>query len=174
MPPGLARLTSLCLGGFGLVAGLWAWRELAALIAVPDGASTMGVRLGLASAALLPTALLLLMMTVASFTARFVTAAFDPLLGADPRFVQRNQRVISNTVEQAAIFMPALLAWAAGGGAVAMPGVLAAGAVFAASRLAFWVGYLANPFGRAPGMAASIALNFLALSMAGRAWIWAW
>jgi hypothetical protein len=174
MPPALARLTSLSLGGFGLVAGLAGWWALAGLVAVPDGASTMGVRLGIAAAALLPTALVLLLMTVASFTARFITAAFDPLAGREPPFVARNQRVISNSVEQMLVFAPALMAWAAGGGAAAMPGVLAAGAVFALARLAFWLGYLISPFGRAPGMVATIAINALALAMAGRAWFWVW
>jgi len=174
MPPALARLTSLSLGGFGLVAGLAGWWALAQAIAVPDGASTMGVRLGIAAAALLPAALVLLLMTAASFTARFIAAAFDPLAGRDPAFVARNQRVISNTVEQMLVFAPALLAWAAGGGAASMPGVLAAAWVFALARVLFWAGYLANPFGRAPGMAATIGINGLALWMAGRAWLGVW
>jgi hypothetical protein len=78
--------------------------------------------------------------------------------------------VIGNTVEQLLVFAPALLAWAAGGGAAAMGGVLAAAVVFAAARLLFWAGYHAHPFARAPGMAATLAINALALGMAARAW----
>jgi hypothetical protein len=170
MPPALARLTSLSLGFFGLVSGLAAWWALAGWLAVPDQASTMGVRLGLGVAALLPAAGLLLAMTLVSSAARFAAARFDPLAGTEPPFLARNQRVISNTVEQFLVFAPGLLAWAAGGGASAMPGVLSAGLCFAAARAAFWAGYHAGTFARAPGMAASFALNGLVLWMAARAW----
>lgn len=171
MPPRLQRIASLGLGGVGLAASLVAWWWLAGLLAVPDGSASMAVRLGFALAALLPIAALLLMMTLASSAARFIAAAFDPVAGRDPLLVVRNQRVITNTVEQVAVFAPALLAWAAGGGAPAMPGVLAAALVFALARAAFWVGYHAHPFARAPGMAASFAINGLVLAMAARAWL---
>jgi hypothetical protein len=170
MPPALARLTSLSLGGFGLLGGLAGWWWLAGSLPVPDGTSSMAVRLGLATAALLPAAALLFAMVVASSAARFVAAAFDPLAGRDGRFVAVNQRVITNTVEQLCVFAPALLAWAAGGGAAAMGGVLAAALVFAVARAAFWVGYHLSPFARAPGMAATLAMGGLALVMAARAW----
>jgi uncharacterized membrane protein YecN with MAPEG domain len=171
MPPALARLTSLSLGGLGLVAGLAGWWFIAQSLAVPDGASTMGVRLGMAAAALVPSAALLFLMILASSAARFATATFDPLAGRDPHFIARNQRVIGNTVEQFSVFVPALAAWAAGGGAAAMPAVLAAALVFAIARTAFWIGYHAHGFARAPGMAATLAINALALWMAGRAWL---
>lgn len=171
MPPALARLTSLSLGGFGLLAGLAGWWWMAGAVAVPDGASTMGVRLGMAASALVPTAAMLFAAILASSAVRFATASFDPLAGRDPPFLARNQRVITNTVEQFAVFAPALLAWAAGGGAAAMPGVLAAGHMFALARVAFWAGYHAPGFARAPGMAATLAINALALWMAGRAWL---
>jgi uncharacterized MAPEG superfamily protein len=170
MPRGLARLTSLSLGGFGLLGALAAWWWLAAAWPPVEGTSSMAVRLGWAAAALCPAAAVLLAMIAASFTARFITAAFDPLAGRDGKFLAVNQRVISNSVEQFAVFAPALLAWAAGGGAAAMGGVLAAGLLFAAARLLFWAGYHAHPFARAPGMAATLALGGLALVMAGRAW----
>jgi uncharacterized MAPEG superfamily protein len=170
MPPSLSRLTSLSLGFLGLVAGLAGWWALAARLGVPEQASTMGVRLGLAAAALLPTAGLLLAMTLVSSAARFGAARFDPLAGVEPRFLARNQRVIANSVEQFLVFAPSLLAWAAGGGAAAMPGVQAAGLVFAAARVAFWLGYHLGTFFRAPGMAATFAVNGLVLWMAARAW----
>jgi hypothetical protein len=170
MPPALARLTSLSLGFLGVVAGLAGWWALSGRLGVPEQASTMGVRLGLAAAALLPVAGLLLAMTLASSAARFAAARFDPLSGTEPAFIARNQRVISNSVEQVVVFAPALLAWAAGGGAAAMPGVLAAGLAFAAARAAFWLGYHCGTFARAPGMAATFALNGLVLWMAARAW----
>lgn len=170
MPPALARLTSLSLGGFGVLGGLLLWWWAAGRIAVGGDASSMAVRLGFATAALLPAATLLLLVIAASSAGRLASAAFDPLAGRDGDFLQRNQRVITNTVEQLAVFAPALLAWGAGGGAAAMPGVLAAGFVFAAARAAFWVGYHLHPFGRAPGMGASMAMNGLVLWMAVRTW----
>jgi hypothetical protein len=170
MPPALARLASVSLGGFGLLAGLAGWWWLSTVLPAAEGTSSMAVRLGLAAAGLLPTAALLFAMVLASSAARFAAAAFDPLAGRDGRFIAVNQRVIANTVEQFAVFAPALLAWAAGGGAAAMAGVLAAGLVFAIARAAFWAGYHASPFARAPGMAATLGLNGLALAMAARAW----
>lgn len=171
MPPRLQRIASLGLGGVGMAAGLVAWWWLSGVLPVPDGSATMAVRLGWALAALLPALALLWLMTLASSAARFIAAAFDPVAGRDPLLVLRNQRVISNTVEQTLVFAPTLLAWAAGGGALAMPGVLAAAFVFALARAAFWAGYHAHPFARAPGMAASFAINGLALAMAARAWL---
>jgi hypothetical protein len=40
-----------------------------------------------------------------------------------------------------------------------MPGVVALGVVFAVARLVFWGGYLIGPLLRAPGMAATFAVN---------------
>jgi hypothetical protein len=170
MPPALARLTSVSLGGFGLVGALAGWWWLARAWPAVEGTSSMAVRLGLAAAALCPAAAVLLAMVLASSAARFAAAAFDPLAGQDGKFLAVNQRVIGNTVEQLLVFAPALLAWAAGGGAAAMPGVLAAAGLFAAARVAFWIGYHLHPFARAPGMAATLGLNGLALVMAARAW----
>jgi hypothetical protein len=171
MPPGLQRIASISLGGLGAVAALLLWWVVRDVIAEPSGASSMAVRLGMAGAALLPAAALLFLMVLASSAARFVQAAFDPLARPEGRFIALNQRVITNTVEQLCVFAPALLAWAAGGGAAAMPGVLAAALLFALARAAFWAGYHVHPMARAPGMAAGLALNALALVAAARAWL---
>jgi hypothetical protein len=171
MPPGLQRVASISLGGLGAVAALLLWWAARDAIAEPSGASSMAVRLGMACAALLPAAGLLFLMVLASSAARFAAAAFDPLARPDAGFIARNQRVIANTVEQLCVFAPALLAWAAGAGAGAMPGVLAAAGLFALARVAFWAGYHVHPLARAPGMAATLVLNALALVAAGRAWV---
>jgi hypothetical protein len=171
MPPGLQRVASVSLGGLGMAGGLLLWWGLRGLISEPAGASSMAVRLGLGLAALLPAATLLFAMVLASSAARFATAAFDPARRPDRPFLVLNQRVIANTAEQFLVFAPALLAWAAGAGATAMPGVLAAGVLFAAARLAFWVGYHAHTLARAPGMAATMAMNGLALASAALAWL---
>lgn len=164
------RLLAPLLGAAGMVAAYLAWAALVEVIPPAPGASSMAVRLGTACAALLPAAAVLLAMTVAQFTGRYVTGAFDPTLGRDGRFLIVNQRVIANSVEQMAIFTPALLALAAGVEARLMPQVVALALVFAAARLLFWVSYLANPLIRGPGMGAGFAVNFAAVGGA----IWAW
>jgi uncharacterized membrane protein YecN with MAPEG domain len=87
------------------------------------------------------------------------TGAVDPLAGRDGALLQVNQRVLTNTVEQLAGFVPALLALAAGAAPGWMRFVVAAGLVFALARLVFWAGYLLGPLTRAPGMAATAVIN---------------
>ncbi len=164
------RLVSASLALIGLAAAGLAWWLLAGAIAEPRGASSMAVRLGLALAALLPAVIVLAAMILAQMALRFASGAFDPLAGRDSLLLAVNQRVIGNTIEQMAIFAPALLAWAAGAGAAAMPSVIALGVVFGASRLVFWVGYLVHPMGRALGMAPSFVAALAALGAALAAW----
>jgi uncharacterized MAPEG superfamily protein len=165
------RLVSASLALIGLAAAALGWWLLAGAIEVPRGASSMAFRLGLALAALLPAAIVLAAMILAQMLLRFATGAFDPLAGRDAPLLHLTQRVIGNTIEQFAVFAPALLAWAAGGEASAMPGVIALGIVFAAARLVFWVGYLIDPVARAVGMAPSFAAAVFALGSAVLAWL---
>lgn len=160
-PPVLAPL-------IGLAVAYAAWRGLAALIAPVTG--DVADRIGLTCAALLPTVALLLAMIIVQMAARGATGAIDPTAGRDGRFLLINQRVISNTVEQMAAFVPGLLALAAGVGAARMGPVVALAMVFALARLAFWIGYLAGARRRAPGMAATLAVNLTTLGAA--AWVW--
>ena len=164
------RGISLLLGVCGAIAALLAWQVTVPLIPADPAASSMAVRLGKASAALLPGVAVLAAMLLAQMAGRFATAAFDPLGGRETRFLQVNQRVISNTVEQLAVFAPALLALAAGAPAARLPEVLALGIVFALARLLFWGGYLAATVARAPGMAASLVTTLATLLAA--AWNW--
>jgi uncharacterized MAPEG superfamily protein len=131
----------------------------------------MAMRVGVAAACLLPAAGVLLAMTLVQSAARYLTGVFDPLAGRDGRFLLLNQRVIGNTLEQMAVFVPALLALAAGADGRAMPQVMALALVFALARLAFWVGYLLSPLLRGPGMAATFAASAAALVWAGAAWL---
>jgi hypothetical protein len=131
------RGVSLLLGACGVVAAGLLWQMLAGQVPAPlDGASTAG-RLGLALAWLLPIVGLLWAMLVAQMAGRFILGRFDPLAGAEPRFLAVNQRVITNTVEQGLVFVPALLALAAGAPSARMPQVLALPVVFAVARCAF-------------------------------------
>ncbi len=164
------RGLSLLLAATGAVAGLLTWRGLAAIIPADPAAASMAVRLGLGAAYLLPACGVLAAMILAQMAARFWQGAFDPTAGKDGRFLRVNQRVISNTVEQMAILVPAMLALAAGAPSARMAEVLALPPVFALARLLFWAGYLAAPLLRAPGMAASFSASAAALGWALAVW----
>jgi uncharacterized MAPEG superfamily protein len=150
----------------GLVVAYGAWRGLAGLVAPAEADAAQ--RMAVACVALLPSAGLLLAMIAAQMLVRAATGAIDPVAGRDGRFLLTNQRVISNSVEQLAAFVPAL---AAGVRAGKMGQVVALALVFALARLAFWVGYLAGPRLRAPGMAATLAVNVVTLVAAARVWL---
>lgn len=167
-PPG--RALSLLLGVCGAVAAMLAWQALVPMVRPDPSGASMAVRLGQACAALLPGATVLALMLLAQMALRLAAAAIDPLAGRETRALLRNQRVIANTVEQFAVFAPALLALAAGITGPRMAEVTAAGAVFAGARLLFWLGYLVAPVGRAFGMAGTLAVTLGTLAAA----IWAW
>jgi uncharacterized membrane protein YecN with MAPEG domain len=145
----------------------WAWLTRSLAFGGSLGAAE---RIGLAAAALLPTIIVLDLMIVVQMGRRAWTRAVDPLAGRDDRLLQVNQRALTNTVEQLVGFAPALLALAAGASPDWMHFVVAAGVVFGVARLVFWVGYLLGPMLRAPGMAASYAINVATLAAA----IWVW
>lgn len=153
--------------GIGVAFILWHW--LARLIAI-DPATDVASRVGLGCAALLPAVLVLQLMIAVQMRLRAMARAVDPLAGTDTRLLQVNQRVLTNTVEQLAGFAPALLALAAGVAPGRMAFVIAAGPVFALARLVFWAGYMLGPRLRAPGMAATFAVNVATLIAA--AWSW--
>ncbi len=78
--------------------------------------------------------------------------AVNPLLGAESTRWRVNQRVLTNTVEQLAIFLPLLLALAARVAAAHAKLLPLHVASWTASRVAFWIGYRHSPAWRAPGM----------------------
>lgn len=153
----------------GVVVAIAAWQLLAMFIPVTVVAARPE-RLGLACAALLPVACVLALIIIVQVGLRARAGAIDPLAGLDDRLLQVNQRALTNTVEQMAIFVPALLALAAGSSPARMPFVVAGGLMFGAARLVFWAGYLLGPLWRAPGMAASFAINITILVSA--LWVW--
>ena len=153
----------------GITVAALLWVALARLLPVNEPAG-LPARLGLALAALLPSACVLNLMIAAQMRSRATTAAVDPLAGIDGAFLRVNQRVLTNTVEQLAGFVPALLALAAGVSAGGMAFVVAAGLVFALARLVFWGGYLLGPLARSPGMAATFAVNLVTLGAAIEVW----
>jgi uncharacterized membrane protein YecN with MAPEG domain len=110
------------------------------------------------------------LMIVVQMRLRAGSGAVDPLAGQDTRLLQVNQRALTNTVEQLVGFSPALLALAAGAPPGWMPFIVSAGLVFGLMRLVFWGGYLLGPLLRAPGMAATFAINVSTLIAAVCVW----
>jgi hypothetical protein len=80
-------------------------------------------------------------------------AATDPLAGSESERWKVNQRVLSNTVEQCAIFVPITLALATRLDAAHAQILPIATVCWTASRIAFWIGYRRGAVWRAPGMA---------------------
>jgi len=159
---------SLSLGGILVIGVLW-WL-LAKAIPVPREAGSTAGRLAVGLSALLPAAAVPFAMILVQTVARFFGGSMDPLSGRDSQFLQVNQRVISNTVEQFAVFAPAFLALCAAAPTDGVPAALALSPAWAAARLVFWFGYLAHPLARAPGMAATVVAVLAALG--GAAWVW--
>jgi len=153
----------------GLAVGYGVWRGLAAWVA-PAAADT-AQRMAVACAALLPSVAVLLAMILVQMATRARAGVIDPTAGRETHFLQTNQRVISNTVEQLALFVPALLALAARAGPGTMRQAVGLALVFALARLVFWIGYLMGARLRAPGMAVTLAVNVVTLAGAARAWL---
>lgn len=164
------RGLSLLLGVCGAVAALLGWQVLVGYLPPDPAGSSMAVRLGQGCVALLPGAAVLALMVLGQMALRFVAGIADPMAGRETRWLLVNQRVISDTVEQFVIFVPALLALSAGVTGARMGEVTALGGVFAGARLVFWVGYLIAPIGRAVGMAGTLVATLSALVAA--AWFW--
>jgi len=154
---------------FGIAGAYLLWRLLSGIVVVTALTGT-AERVGFACAALLPSALVLNLMIAAQMLVRALSRTVDPLAGADGHFLRVNQRALTNTVEQLAGFAPALVAFAAAAPPQLMADVLALGTVFGVARLVFWGGYLLGPLLRAPGMAATFAVNVATFAAA----VWAW
>jgi uncharacterized membrane protein YecN with MAPEG domain len=159
----------LSIGGSGIGLGVAATLFVALdWLLPPVAAGGTAERIGVAALALLPGVAVLALMIGTQILVRFAHRTFDPTAGTDGPALVRNQRAISNTVEQLAVFAPAMLALAASG--APMRGVVALGTVFAVARVAFWLGYAIHPLARAPGMAATGACSLGALGWAVLAW----
>ncbi len=163
------RGLALLLGACGVVAAYLLWRSLAGQIPAPIDDASIAGRLSLSLLWLLPSVIVLWAMLLVQMVARFIYGSFNPLAAGQPSFLAVNQRVITNTVEHGAVFVVALLAFAANAPGPVMPQVLALAAVFAAARVAFWAGYVVAPVGRAPGMAATAAAT--AGAIGGAVWV---
>ena len=131
-----------------------------------SGVPGAGERLVLAAGLLVWPALVLLVMVFAVTLTRLATAAFDPFKDRESSFQLCAQRALTNSVEQTAIFVPALLAAAilAEPGDIRFAGVMTA--LFCAARGLFWVGYVTSALYRAPGMIMTLNINIAVVAYA--------
>ncbi len=160
LAPRKAAFISIALGTASFPLALWiAWR------AWPDVApiASAGDRVAYAAELLVAIAVVVLLMVSGCFRVFDTPKAEDPFAGAESRTWRVNQRVLQNTVEQAMIFVPALLALAArvAPGQVRILPVLTA--VWCAGRILFWVGYRIRPSLRGPGFEWTLYSSMVAL-----------
>ncbi len=121
----------------------------------PDG------RLAYGAGLLVWPALVLLLMVFGVMAARGRALALNPIDDPESRGLRIAQRVLSNSVEQTAILVPALLALVV---TIPLPHLSMAAVltlVFVVGRLLFWIGYQVHPYARAPGMAATLTATIV-------------
>ena len=127
----------------------------------PAAAPDLAERLDQAARVVVWPVVLLLAMVAATAISRVETAAFDPLRDREGRLYQINQRVLTNTVEQTMMFVPAAAAGAILFDPVWLTTLPLAAWFFVTGRLMFWIGYLLHPYARSPGMVITIATNLI-------------
>lgn len=102
---------------------------------------------------------------------RLSSPAFDPLSGFETPRLRVNQRYLQNTLEQTAVFIPALFGLAAySPSAASMRSVEATTVVWILARFAFWLGYHRSAAMRglgAPGMAMTMIVLLYVTSRFG-------
>ncbi len=150
------------------VAGL-AWYALYALTPAVPAAEQPIDRLGFALGWIGMATLLTLVLGVEAVAhERLFTPAINPLAGQESPRMRINLRYLQNTLEQLAVFVPALLlqAWQASDG-TELRAVTATAVVWIALRMVFWIGYHRAPELRTPGLiGAALAMMVLAIGVA--------
>jgi hypothetical protein len=142
-----------------VVAFAVAWRAWPAVTPL----AAAGDRLAYAAELLVGVGVIVLLMVSSCFRVFDTPQAEDPTAGAESAAWKINQRVLSNTVEQSLIFVPAILALA-----VRLPPddlcllpVLIS--LWCAGRILFWVGYRIRPSLRGPGFEWTLYSSLFAL-----------
>lgn len=159
-------LRALMLNGASAVVTVLLFVLLLSLVAPPMGVNAPGARMALWARLVVWPALVLFGMVVGVMAMRGRTQAFNPIEDPESRGQRVCQRVLANSVEQTAIFVPALAALVATLPQPSLAAAVAATALFVLGRLLFWVGYLVHPFARAPGMAMTLTVNLIVLGWA--------
>ncbi|HET7540795.1 MAG TPA: MAPEG family protein [Polyangiaceae bacterium] len=133
-------------GSWAVAAGLcwWLWPEVADRSGVAE-------RLSFAAQLAAGPALVLFVLLCSCFRLFDTERAEDPFAGAESHAWKINQRVLSNTLEQASIFIPALFALATRIDAAKLKALPIAVTLWCTGRLLFWAGYRQSVVWRAPG-----------------------
>lgn len=132
----------------------------------PEGMSNPGARMAFWARLSLWPALVLFAAVGGVMAARARSVALNPIDDPESRVHRISQRVLSNTVEQTLIFLPALAALVAQIPLTSLGVPVAATVLFVLGRLLFWAGYLVHPYARAPGMAMTFTVNLVLLGWA--------
>lgn len=132
-------------------------------VAPPLGIADPGARMAFWGRLVLWPALLLALMVLGVMVARGRSVALNPIDDPESRLYRISQRVLSNSVEQTLIFLPALAAFVALAPLPDLGAARLAVWLFAVGRGLFWIGYLVHPYVRAPGMAVTLTVNLTLL-----------
>ena len=153
-------LTSIVVGTLSWIAAFAiGWRLW------PDGPelATAGDRLVYAVQLLAGVSVIVLLMVSACFRVFDTPAAEDPFANEESPGWKVHQRVLQNTVEQALIFVPALLALAIRIEPRHTRALAVLTALWVAGRLLFWIGYRIKPVLRGPGFEWTLFSSLTAL-----------
>lgn len=121
-------------------------------------------RLAYAAQLLVGVSVLVLLMVSACFRVFDTAAAEDPFANAESNAWRIHQRVLQNTVEQALIFVPALIALAVRLDAAHTRILPLLTALWCAGRVLFWLGYRISPMLRGPGFEWTLFSSLAALA----------
>lgn len=164
LAPRKATLVSIAVGTASFPIAVWiawmAWPKVAPI-------ASAGERVAYAAELMVAVAVLVLLIVSRLFRTFDTEKAEDPFANAESQRWRINQRVLQNTVEQALIFVPAMLALAARiePGDVRILPILTA--LWCAGRVLFWLGYRVKPVLRGPGFEWTLYTSLLALGWYG-------
>lgn len=129
------------------------------LIPPPDAIAGTADRLAFAARLIAWPAMLVLAMVAATSGSRALGNLYDPIADGETRLYRLSQNVLTNSVEQIAVFAPLMLAAATVIPAEDLGALTAATILYVLGRVVFWAGYLVHPYARAPGMAMTAAVS---------------
>jgi len=117
-------------------------------------------------------AMLILLMVCACLRLFDTAQAESPLAGAESAWFRINQRVLTNTIEQGAAFVPLVLGLAVRLSPERLRLLPIAVTVWCAGRVMFWVGYHVAPHWRAPGFDWTFYTSALLAGTYVGTWLW--
>ena len=155
-----ATFISIAIGTVSYPIAVWiawrAWPEVAPI-------ASAGERVAYAAELLIGVAVVVLLIVSRLFRTFDTEKAEDPFANAESHRWRVNQRVLQNTVEQAMIFVPALLALSARVSPDDVRILPIVTALWCAGRILFWVGYRVKPVLRGPGFEWTLYSSLLAI-----------